>query len=368
MPDIKETVPDPGTWLRANGETGTDEYGNQGIINPWAKMAEEAVSFDEHMEKDFKKNTIKVFDSELNEIDDSVASERVSSMLEKQTVFLVNHYDIDMHLLQSRMENISAVKWRPGTSHSVFYNGTKHEIAGGRGDPGAFCARMEQSFDGSSWSFKEAVYFDDAVDNHALSHELFHALSAKNSMGFNHGGVGYDKNGVSIDGYNKQDEKVDSSLQAKGLNEGITELLATKFNSDERPIQYEPQVFLADILVSPNNNSLLAAYFSEGEGDFRHFLSDFESRQSTLQGSSLVEMSTHTNKPISVDLIKACVEYTISYCDSVNQLTEERKRLLPIFNKVLAHNKFVGNEEGNQVIIDALNNVLLLRRNELSNQ
>ncbi|MBR5046214.1 hypothetical protein IKX73_01105 [Candidatus Saccharibacteria bacterium] len=366
MPDIKETTPDPGTWLRVNGEKGIYKNGNEGIINPWAKMAEDMGSFDQHLERDIEKNSIKVLDSELNEIDDPASVERVGSVLEKQIDFLSDNYGIDRRLLQSRLDNISIVKWKPGTGHSVFYNGVKYQIAGGRGDPGAFVTRMEQSFDGDSWSFKEAIFFDDAVDNHVLSHELFHAFSAKDSMGFNDEGVGYNKNGVSIDGYNRQDEKIDASLYAKGLNEGITELLATKFSSDERPVQYEPQAYLSDILISPNNNRLLTAYFSNDEDDFRSFLSDFERRQGTLPSSSLVELPIRTNEPISKDLIKACVEYTISYCDDVEQLTEERKRLIPVFNKILKHNRLNGNEGNSQEIIDTINSVLLSKREELS--
>lgn len=69
MPDIKGTVPDSDAHLRVNGETGTDEHGDQGV-NPWAKMAEEVGPFDEHMEKDIKKDNIEVFDSEMNKIGD----------------------------------------------------------------------------------------------------------------------------------------------------------------------------------------------------------------------------------------------------------------------------------------------------------
>lgn len=309
------------------------------------------------------KPPIQVFDSELNDINDPEAMERVSSLLEKQVEFVVEKYGVDKRLLQTKLENISAIKWFPGAPYTVIYNGEKTQIKGDRGAT-AFCNHMIQSYDGDSWDFKVAVFFDDMVDDHILSHELFHALSTNGNMRFGNNGIGYDKKGLSIIGYNRKDEKVDPLLEAKGLNEGITELLVTQFSSDERPEQYEPQVYISNILISPNNSKLVNAYFSDDVSDFRTFLRDFDERQNSASSEDLVKMGTSSNKPVPLNLLQACIEYTISYCDNVEQLKMERKRLIPILNKILDHNKF-DDSSNEQEIVNIVNNILLSKKEEL---
>ena len=310
------------------------------------------------------KPPIRVLDSELNEIEDPEAVERVSSLLEKQIGFVAEKYGVNKELLQTRLDNILVVKWRPGNPYAVIYNGKKIQIPECR-NAAAFSNHVVQSYNVNEefWDFKVAVFFDDMVDDYVLSHELFHALATNGNMRFDSNGIGYDKKGVSITGYNRKDEKVDSSLGAEGLNEGITELLVTKLSPGESD-QYAPQVYLSNILISPNNNMLVNAYFSDNVNDFRASLKDFDGRQSSARSEDLIKIDTSTSNPIPLVLLQACVEYTISYCDNVEQLTMERKRLIPIFKKILEHNKF-NDSSDEQEIINMINDTLLSKKKEL---
>ncbi len=350
-------------------EKSINKNNHEEVEKTWAKMSEEMGSFDEHKERDIKKIAVKVYDAELNEVDNPIVAERVQSMLGAEVDFLVEKYGIDKDLLQTRRENVSVVEWRLGTGFSAIYNGEKRYVPKGDTGPAAFCAHMEQLFDGDSWSFKEAVYFDNEADDSTLSHELFHALSTKNNMSFNDNGIGYNKSGVSIDGYNKEDKVVDSSFRAEGLNEGITELLSTKFYSQEKPDVYDAQVYLSDILISPNNGKLLTAYFSNDEGDFRDFLIDFGQRQNILPSDALVKLSKD-DVFLSTDFITACTEYVISYCNDIDQLKAERKRIIPIVDRIIEHNRspqFDNMNDNGEQIVNSVKNAFSMKRGELVN-
>ena len=124
---------------------------------------------------------------------------------------------------------------------------------------------------------------------------------------------------------------------ASGLNEGITELLAQKLdNVSTLRNAYAYQVFLADILVSDKNHSLIRAYFSTDEKDFRDFLSEFDKRQSTISSNNLIELLRNDSfNKMNKDLFKGCIEYTLSFCSSKEEFETEKSRLVKIIEKMV---------------------------------
>ena len=152
-------------------------------------------------------------------------------------------------------------------------------------------------------------------------------------MHFDENGIGYDKVGLSIQGYNRDDELVDASMDAKGLNEGVTELLTTQMLSSAS--RYTYQVYIANILNGNMKNSLIQAYFSKDEGAFKSFLEEFDKRQSTVSSEKLVELKNGIQFRVDTQLLRGCLEYTLSYCNNMEELTAERKRLLPIFKSMM---------------------------------
>jgi hypothetical protein len=248
--------------------------------------------------------------------------------------FLVEKYGIDEAFLLDKLDSLAVVEHsaKNDKTHLVQKNGETKEIKSPR-MAAAFYTKKNQEFDSEKWSFENAIYVDEKNFKNELVHELFHFLSAKTEMYFDENGIGYDKIGVSIQGYNRDDELVDDSMDAKGLNEGITESLTTQMlNSVPR---YTYQVHIVNILNGNRDNSLIQAYFSEDERAFKNFLQEFDKRQSTVSSKKLVELKNGIQFRVDTQLLKGCLEYTLSYCNNMEELTAERKRLLPIFKSMM---------------------------------
>jgi len=139
--------------------------------------------------------------------------------------------------------------------------------------------------------------------------------------------------GLSIQGYNRDDKLVDVSMDASGLNEGITELLTTQMLGSVS--RYTYQVHIANILNGNMDNSLIQAYFSKDEDAFKSFLEEFNKRQSAVSFKNLVELKNGIQFRVDTQLLRGCLEYTLSYCNNMEELTAERKRLLPIFKSMM---------------------------------
>lgn len=279
---------------------------------------------------------MKLYNRNLEQIEDKSREMRMQLLLEEVIEFLVNKYGVDRKFLQDKAVKIAFVERNSNESYFVEYNGEKKEINTSSG-AAAFVTHKNQEYDKEKWEFENAIYASDTNSNHTIKHELFHYFSSVLDMEFNEDGIGYDKIGLDISGYNKKDELVDSSMRAGGLNEGITELLAQKLdNASTLRNVYTYQVFLADILVSDKNHSLIRAYFSSDEKDFRDFLSEFDKRQSTISSNNLIELSLKDSfDKMNKDLFKGCIEYTLSFCSSKEEFETEKSRLVKIIEKMV---------------------------------
>ena len=79
---------------------------------------------------------------------------------------------------------------------------------------------------------------------------------------------------------NKQKQVVNKSYNAIGLTEGLTELLAEKIEPSKSPqYTYAQAKRIANILLSPFNDKLAQAYFSNKLEDVEEFFNDFDNRQ-----------------------------------------------------------------------------------------
>jgi len=87
---------------------------------------------------------------------------------------------------------------------------------------------------------------------------------------------------ISISGYDRENREIDVGMKAKGLNEGITEMLAMQVDGMASPAAYDKQVYLAAILANSQDNALINAYFSNNPIKFQEFLKDFDKRQSII--------------------------------------------------------------------------------------
>ena len=279
---------------------------------------------------------MKLYNRELEQIENEERRKRIQALAEREILFLVENYRIDEVSLRKKLEKLAIVE-REGKSYFVEYNGKKQEIT--RGDfssIASFVTHKNQIYDGNKWSFEIAVYTNDNNDNHTIKHELFHFFSKNQEMNFNENNLGYDKTGTCIIGYDREDRIVDESMQAEGLNEGITEFLANQIDEISTPGVYCPQVYLASILINSQDNSLINAYFSDDSKKFKEFLNDFDKRQSVVSSDKLVSLA-RKGQEVDIQLLKGCLEYSLSFCHNIEQLKFERQRLLPIFKSMYSN-------------------------------
>lgn len=278
---------------------------------------------------------MKLYNRELNEIENPERYDRIQNIVKRQIEFLTNTYGIDEKMLQDRAEGLAVIERRPtDETYFVEYNGKKQEFPNNKS--AAFAAIKNQEYDGTKWNFENGIYISDINKEHSIIHELFHFLSQKQQMEFDENDIGYTKSGILISGYNREDKLVDKSLCARGLNEGITELLAMKMNTGvTMPQGYAFQVYMADILIGNQHNSLMKAYFSDDKEDFKKFLDEFDKRQNTISSQKLIEMSTTNQTVVDTQILKGCMEYALSFCKNMDELNEEKNRLLPIFKAML---------------------------------
>lgn len=173
--------------------------------------------------------------------------------------------------------------------------------------------------------------FSDSGFEHTFAHELFHYLSSDVEMTFNNNGAEY-ISGISIGIYDKDDNVI--SEESRGLNEGITELLAIK-QTGTHGGEYNIAVKIADILMGRNSQAIINAYFSTDKEQVEKFYEDFEKRQTTISSKQLKSIPASCNYfTLDINLIKGCLEYSLSYCQTIEELETERKRLLPIFKEM----------------------------------
>lgn len=307
---------------------------------------------------------MKLYNRELEEIENQERQDRIESIVQRQIEFLVQNYGIDEKMLQDKAEGLAVVERRSSdATYFAEYKGEKKELPNNR-SAAAFVTMKKQEYDGDKWSFENGVYMSDANSEHKIIHELFHFFSQKQQMGFDEKGVGYAKSGVSISGYDREDNVVDSSLDADGLNEGITELLATRVDTGSKPEAYDFQTSIANILISNEHNSLLKAYFSDDEKDFQKFLEEFDKQQKTVSSKKLIEMSTYGQIVVDTEFLKGCLEYALSFCKDMEELKAERKRLLPIFRD-MSNNLNIGFDIEQFDLKQFFDDILMQKRAEI---
>ena len=274
---------------------------------------------------------MKLYNQNLEIIENKEKKEKISKIAEKNINFLVEKYGINEDLLRERYDKMAVVE-RNEKNFLVEKNGEKYELE--NKSAAAFCTKKNQQFDGKTFIFENGLYVSNNNSEHVITHELFHILSENIEMNYEENGIGYDKRGVEIIGYNKKDEVCELELNAKGLNEGITEMLAMEVDGIDTPELYTSQVYLAQILNTKQDNCLLDAYFSKDYKKFHNFLEKFDQKQSLISSNKLVELSTNSNDIMNVDVLKGCVQYSLSFCENIEQLKNEGDRLTPILKNM----------------------------------
>lgn len=309
---------------------------------------------------------MKIYNSKMELIEKPERESEIAKILDSEISFVTEEYDIDEQLLRERSNSISVVEREMSEKFvTVEVNGVKQKIKA-PGSAAAFAGTLIQSFDGTKWDFENAIFITDSNDTHNVSHEVFHALSEKKEMTYDENGVGYIKKGILILGYDKSDNIVDSDYEAKALNEGVTELITSKMDGIA-PTAYKSQAYLADIMISNKDKSLVKAYFSNDEKDVKQFFEEFERRQNKVSAKDLINMSQYAIDGMNVNILEGVLDYTLSYCNNMDELTNERARLLKIFAAINREPEIEFDDESFD-IKTFFNNKMLARKNELTKE
>lgn len=274
---------------------------------------------------------MKIYNKKLEEIENDEMNLYVSKLAKENIEFLQEKYNIDKNMLLERFEKMSIVI-KEGKEHSVTKNGELYKV--GSAHAAAFVTKKNQEFDGRKWLFENALYINNNNSNDVIIHELFHALSTNMEMDYNVENIGYDKAGIRSSGYDEDDKVVDVSMDADGLNEGVTEMLTMELKGKKRNSLYISQVYLAQILVNSQNNDLIKAYFSKDSESFREFLNGFDKRQNVISSKKLVEISNSNQGDMDVDVLKGCLEYSLSFCQTMNQFQVEKEKLKSVCQRI----------------------------------
>ena len=199
------------------------------------------------------------------------------------------------------------------------------------------------------WKIDKTIHCSEKTSDHDLSHELLHTLSSSQRVYFNENGVTLYKTGLSVKFMNKQKQVVNKSYDAVGLTEGLTELLAEKIEPSKSPqYTYAQAKRIANILLSPFNDKLAQAYFSNKLEDVEEFFNDFDNRQKRVSSKELINLDPET-KYVTINLLRGCIEYALSFCGSPEQQQMEKERLRPIIKQVLRKNWNASNGIGDYV-------------------
>ena len=71
---------------------------------------------------------MKLYNRELERIENKSRESRMQSLVEEVIDFLSDEYGIDRQILQEKAKEISFVERRPNETHFVEYNGQKEEV------------------------------------------------------------------------------------------------------------------------------------------------------------------------------------------------------------------------------------------------
>ena len=158
--------------------------------------------------------------------------------------------------------------------------------------------------------------------DHQLVHELLHAISSKHINYFDGDGIVYTKTGTKIDYFdrNLNDASKENNLSSDGLNEGITELLASII-TNEYTGNYPHMVVIAKLLMMSNDN-LINAYFSHDLKDLEKFYTDLEEKQKVITREDLCKFnSKDVDDELTTKILVGSIEYNKSCGNEIDNDT-----------------------------------------------
>lgn len=309
----------------------------------------------------------RTYDADLNETEDLTRIERLENLAQDQIEFILDRYPVRESTLMERYALLAAVEWMPG---EAYYTEIDDEImlnkdAMDGGLTRGFVADLVRR----DTVRQPAIYYHESLGDFSLSHEIFHALSTSvEDYRSKSTGTIYVKNGLRVATLDRERRLIDDRLRAlepndSALNEGVTELLARKFQQTQDEPQarttwdyrknrtidksYHQYTAVADILVAPEHPELVLAYFADDPRAPRKFLDDFGERQEYVFESLLEEMGIPSSEffdkrklregYIHEHLVAGAVQYAMSFYRGERRMAEWQ-RIRPIAEQIFRNN------------------------------
>ena len=260
---------------------------------------------------------MKIIDSSFKEYPDTNNS---FNDIFNQTIDFLKTRITDEQLLNQIIENSdhSLIQLTDGKTYTILAEG-KLRTNNYKNSASAFKTNMAISVNDKELSIIPGVALRPNYNKHQLVHEQLHVLSSNQHNYFDENEIVYTKVGTKIDYYDKtlNDYNMEGNPSSDGLNEGITEYLASVI-TNEYTGSYPGYVAVASILMSCNND-LLNAYFSSDPKDLEHFYDDLEQCQSVITRNDLCKLnSNEMNDDELLKIIVGGVKYNEAYDNQID--------------------------------------------------
>lgn len=283
-------------------------------------------------------------DSQLRKID--IEEDIFENLRIRELEFLKNEgiSDSVLNEIKNSTEDL-IVQYSKDNIYSVIYKGEVKKFKY-PSSAAAFAYLAEFKLFDDHYEVTPGICLKGENNFHNLAHEMFHVLSQNKILKMDENKNFYRKIGVAMPKYDI-DENETSEYKATGLNEGITELLASKFTGQYTDT-YNLNTVVADILIGLDRD-LLDAYFSKNEDDVINFFDKFEKYQNVINKNELINMSKDVI--YDEDLIKkylmSAIEYDLNFAKSKEKLDSEKERIINIVSRL--DNDLYYNETGEPV-------------------
>ena len=309
----------------------------------------------------------RTYDANLHETDNPARVERLENLAQDEIFYILDHYDVDESVLAERYAALSAVDWKPGEGYNTIINNEivpRNDVADGLTKAFTYDMNRQEN------QITPAIYYDDSLGQFELSHEMFHIMSTSVAdFIIEETGDIYSKKGIKVLTYDSNRQPLTDNPylicpQSSALNEGITELLAKRFQNlqghsdaitsfDYRKnhqvaTEYKQWTDLVDILSAPEHNQIVEAYFADNPFIPRSFMDDFNSRQSFIDSTALEYLDYPSSGMFAVEslpegfiderIVLASVEYATSFYQGNNSLDREWQRIVPIAERIIRQN------------------------------
>lgn len=261
---------------------------------------------------------MKIINSDFRECQDT---NNLFSIVSSQVIDYIKTRISDEQLLNQIISNCdhSIIQLTDGNSYTILSHDGNLKSYKFRDSASAFKTNMAINVKENELVIIPGIALRPNYNIHQLIHELLHVISSNQHNYYNEDGICYTKTGTKIDYYDKNlnDYIMNNNPSSDGLNEGITELLASII-TNEYTGNYPGYLVVASLLMSCNDQ-LLNAYFSSDTTVLESFYKDLEEKQTIITREDLCKLdSKELNDDDLIKLIIGALKYNSAYGNEID--------------------------------------------------